>query len=290
MNMLLNYIPWSPSPIIFSLGGFEIRYYSLFFALGFILGYMMIHRMVVKEGENPKILDSFLVYVVIGTIIGARLGHCFFYDWEYFSKHPLEIILPVQFEPTFQFTGFRGLASHGGAAGIFIALLLLARKQKKSVFWYLDKLAVVVPLAAMFIRLGNLMNSEIVGDPTNLPWAFQFSLMDSEGGKQDPMAPRHPTQLYEAIGYLITFGFMVWYYANRYGKVMHGHVFGVFFAILFAFRFFIEYTKLNEGIGEDALLNMGQILSIPFVIAGVAVALIKNKTPKEEEISTIKEG
>jgi phosphatidylglycerol:prolipoprotein diacylglycerol transferase len=240
MNFLLNYIPWSPSPVIFSLGSFEIRYYSLFFALGFILGYMIIYRLVMKEKEDPKLLDQFLIYVVVGTVLGARLGHCFFYDWAYFSEHPLEIILPVQFEPTFQFTGFRGLASHGGALGIIISLLLLARKQKKSIFWYLDKLAVVVPLAAVFIRLGNLMNSEIVGDPSNLPWAFQFQLMDASEG--DPMEPRHPSQLYEAVSYLMIFGFMFWYYAKRFGKVMHGHIFGVFFTLLFVARFFLEYT------------------------------------------------
>ena len=275
MNFLLNYIPWSPDPVLISFGSFEIRYYSLFFALGFILGYAIIHRLVVKEGENPKLLDSFLIYVVVGTIIGARLGHCLFYDWAYFSKNPLEIFLPFSFKPNFEFTGFRGLASHGGAAGIIIALFLLSLKQKKSIYWYLDKLAVVVPLAGMFIRLGNLMNSEIVGDPTNLPWAFQFQLMDKSEG--DPMDPRHPTQLYEAISYLATFGFMFWYYAKKYGKVQSGHVFGIFLIILFTFRFILEYTKINEGIDETAILNMGQILSIPFVLAGVLIAYIRYK-------------
>jgi len=275
MNFILNYIPWAPDPVLISFGNFEIRYYSLFFALGFILGYMIIHRLVVKEGENPKLLDSFLIYVVVGTIIGARLGHCLFYDWAYFSKNPLEIFLPFSFKPNFEFTGFRGLASHGGAAGIIIALFLLSLKQKKSIYWYLDKLAVVVPLAGMFIRLGNLMNSEIVGDPTNLPWAFQFQLMDKSEG--DPMDPRHPTQLYEAISYLATFGFMFWYYAKKYGKVQSGHVFGIFLIILFTFRFILEYTKINEGIDETAILNMGQILSIPFVLAGVVIAYLKFK-------------
>jgi prolipoprotein diacylglyceryl transferase len=265
-----------------SLGSFEIRYYSICFALAFILGYAIIHRLVVKEGEDPKLLDSFLIYVVVGTIIGARLGHCLFYDWAYFSKNPLEIFLPVQFKPSFHFTGFRGLASHGGAAGIIIALYLLSLKQKKSIYWYLDKLAVVVPLAGMFIRLGNLMNSEIVGDPTNLPWAFQFKLMDESEG--DPMEPRHPTQLYEAISYLATFGFMFWYYGKKHGKVLHGHLFGIFLIILFAFRFILEYTKINEGISEEAILNMGQILSIPFVLAGVAIAYIRHKAVGQNEL------
>ena len=280
MNIILNFIPWAPDPVIFSLGSFEVRYYSLFFALGFILGYAIINKMVIKEGEDQKLLDNFLIYVVMGTIVGARLGHCLFYDWAYFSNHILEIFLPVQFTSQgVEFTGFRGLASHGGAIGIIIALLLLSLKQKKSVFWYLDKLAVVVPLAGMFIRLGNLMNSEIVGDPTNLPWAFQFQLMDDEGGKYDPMAPRHPTQLYEAIAYLATFGFMFWYYGKKFGKVMHGHIFGVFFAILFFFRFILEYTKINEGISEEAVLNIGQLLSVPFIVAGILIAVIKNKKP-----------
>jgi prolipoprotein diacylglyceryl transferase len=282
MNFILNYIPWSPDPVLFSFGSFEIRYYSLFFALGFILGYTIIHRLVVKEGENPKLLDSFLIYVVVGTIIGARLGHCFFYDWEYFSKNLLEIFLPVRFEPKFEFTGFRGLASHGGAVGIILALILLAYNQKKSIYWYLDKLAVVVPLAAMFIRLGNLMNSEIVGDPTNLPWAFQFKLMDESEG--DPMDPRHPTQLYEALSYLATFAFMFWYYGKKHGKVLNGHLFGIFLILMFTFRFFLEYTKINEGIDETAILNMGQILSIPFIIAGVVIAYVRHKAVKASEI------
>jgi prolipoprotein diacylglyceryl transferase len=282
MNFLLNYIPWSPDPVLISFGSFEIRYYSLFFALGFILGYAIIHRLVVKEGENPKLLDSFLIYVVVGTIIGARLGHCFFYDWKYFSQHPLEIILPFEFGEETKFTGFRGLASHGGAVGIVIALILLSIKQKKSIYWYLDKLAVVVPLAGMFIRLGNLMNSEIVGDPTTLPWAFQFKLMDKSEG--DPMDPRHPTQLYEAISYLATFAFMFWYYGKKHGKVLHGHLFGIFLIIMFTFRFILEYTKINEGIDETAILNMGQILSIPFVIAGVVIAYIRHKAVGQNEL------
>jgi phosphatidylglycerol:prolipoprotein diacylglycerol transferase len=280
MNFILNYIPWSPDPVLFSFGSFEIRYYSLFFALGFILGYTIIHRLVVKEGENPKLLDSFLIYVVVGTIIGARLGHCFFYDWQYFSKNPLEIFLPFEFGKEIKFTGFRGLASHGGAVGIILALILLAYNQKKSIYWYLDKLAVVVPLAAMFIRLGNLMNSEIVGDPTNLPWAFQFKLMDESEG--DPLAPRHPTQLYEALSYLATFAFMFWYYGKKHGKVLNGHLFGIFLILMFTFRFFLEYTKINEGIDETAILNMGQILSIPFIIAGVVIAYIRYKAPAQK--------
>jgi hypothetical protein len=136
-------------------------------------------------------------------------------------------------------------------------------------------LAVVVPLAGMFIRLGNLMNSEIVGDPTNLPWAFQFQLMDKSEG--DPMDPRHPTQLYEAISYLLTFGFMFWYYGKKFGKVQSGHLFGIFLILMFTFRFILEYTKINEGIDESAILNMGQILSIPFVLAGVLIAYIRYK-------------
>jgi prolipoprotein diacylglyceryl transferase len=280
MNFILNYIPWSPDPVLFSFGSFEIRYYSLFFALGFILGYTIIHRLVVKEGENPKLLDSFLIYVVVGTIIGARLGHCFFYDWQYFSKNPLEIFLPFEFGKEIKFTGFRGLASHGGAVGIILALILLAYNQKKSIYWYLDKLAVVVPLAAMFIRLGNLMNSEIVGDPTNLPWAFQFKLMDESEG--DPLAPRHPTQLYEALSYLTTFAFMFWYYGKKHGKVLNGHLFGIFLILMFTFRFFLEYTKINEGIDETAILNMGQILSIPFIVAGVVIAYIRYKAPAQK--------
>lgn len=279
MEFLLQYISWAPNPILLQLGGFEIRYYSLFFALGFIIGYIMIQKMVIKEGEDVKLLDEFLIYVVLGTVLGARIGHCLFYDWAYFSQHPMEILLPVQFEPEFQFTGFRGLASHGGAIGIILALILLSRKQKRDIFWYLDKLAVVVPLAGMFIRLGNLMNSEIVGDPSSFPWAFQFSLMDDENGKHDPMVPRHPTQLYEALAYLLIFIFMVRYYAVKYGKVQHGHIFGVFFFLLFIARFVIEYTKINEGIDEDSIINMGQILSIPFVVAGIYLAWSKNRNP-----------
>lgn len=263
--MLLNYIEWSPSTTILEIGGFALRWYSILFGLGFVISYQIIKKRLVIEKESPIILDKMLFYSVVGAIMGARIGHCIFYDFDYFSSRPLEILLPFSFEPTFHFTGFRGLASHGGLIGILIAYYLLGRQFKKSMWWFLDKGALVGGLCLGSIRLGNLMNSEILGTATDVSWAFVFTNID--------MIPRHPVQLYGFLLYTTLFLFMLWYYKRVFGKVKQGHIFGVFISILGCIRFGIEFIKQHQTLTDESLLNMGQYLSIPMILFGIILAL-----------------
>jgi len=224
-----------------------------------------------------------MMYVAIATFLGARLGHCIFYDWDYFSVHPLEMILPVRFNPEFQFIGYRGLASHGAAIGILISLWYYSKKvSKKSMFWALDRVVVPVALGAFFVRMGNLMNSEIIGIPTTLPWGFSFV----NAGVENPELPRHPAQLYEAICYLISFFILMYLYWRTNLKKRMGFIFGSFLILIFTSRFFIEFAKEVQEPWEIGMaLNMGQLLSIPFVIWGVFMLWYSKKLP---DIGTIK--
>ncbi len=272
---LFNYIHWNPDITLIDLGFFELRWYSLLFAAGFILSYMIVSQYFKKENISQEKLDKLTVYIVIATIIGARLGHVIFYDWEYYSENLLEIFLPVRFEPTFQFVGFQGLASHGGAIAILVAIWLFRRNHHMEELWTLDKLALVVPLAGMFIRLGNLMNSEIIGKPAEVPWAFVFEQVDN--------IPRHPGQLYEAIAYLLIFGITNLVYHKL--KKQNGFVFGLFLVLLFSARFIVEFFKIHQSEFEiGMILNMGQILSIPFIIFGLVLMILKNKNVEERQV------
>jgi len=252
--MILNSINWNVDPEIFSLGPIHVRYYGLFFAIGFMLGYYIIERMFKAEGHKQEWLDKLFMYVVIATIVGARLGHVFFYGWDYYSQHPEDIIKIWE----------GGLASHGGSLGIIIALYYYSKKvTKKSVLWILDRLVVAVGVTAMFIRLGNLMNSEIYGHVTDLPWGFIFE-------RRGETLAKHPTQLYEALCYLITFIIMFFSYWKTKAKEKQGLLFGIFLIGVFGSRFVIEFVKENQEAWEqDMALNMGQWLSIPFALAGV---------------------
>lgn len=258
---LLSYIVWDIDPEIIS-SPIAIRYYGLLFACAFISGYYVLQKMFERDSVSKEWLDSVLMYVIIGTVAGARIGHCLFYDWAYFKDHILEIFLPVQFEPEFHFTGFQGLASHGATIGIILALWLWSRKiSKKHILWILDRVVVTAALGAFFIRFGNLMNSEIIGGPTDVPWAFIFSQVDD--------LPRHPTQVYEALAYLTIFLILAFLYWKKDWNNKLGGLFGVFLILLFGFRFGIEFMKENQVAFEDAMaLNMGQILSIPFILIG----------------------
>ena len=199
--MFSLYINWNVNPEIFDIG-ISVRYYGLLFALAFIFGYKIEEKIFKSEGLPMPWLDKLWIYVAIATIVGARLGHCIFYDWTYYSAHPLEMILPVRFTPEFKFTGYQGLASHGAAIGIIAGLWYYSKKvSKKSIFWILDRAVIPIALAGFFIRMGNLMNSEIVGLPTELPWGFRFV----NSGLDHPELPRHPAQLYEALCYLVRF-------------------------------------------------------------------------------------
>ncbi len=274
--MLLNQIVWSVDPVIFQIGSFQLRYYSLLFALGFILGYIIVKKLFQRENIPIKELDSLLIYVVVGGLAGARIGHCLFYDWAYFSQHLLEIILPVRFQPEFQFTGFQGLASHGGAIGIIISLILFVRKSSlKNYLRILDFVAIPTALAGGLIRLGNLMNSEIYGNETSLPWGFVFV------NNGDTVAS-HPTQIYEALAYFAIFVALLVIYNKNWQKKRHGFYIGLFLILVFVFRFLIEFMKQPQVAFEESMtLNMGQILSIPFVIIGTGLLIysLRKKNP-----------
>ncbi|WP_228527857.1 prolipoprotein diacylglyceryl transferase [Pararhodonellum marinum] len=265
--MMIHQIFWNPNEIILDLGFYQLAWYSLFFLIAFVSSYFILKKHFQKAGLQDEQLGRLIMYVIFATIIGARLGHCFFYDWDYYSDHLLEIILPFTFDPRFEFVGFRGLASHGGGIAVILVLIIFARKEQIDLWWLLDKMALVVPLAGACIRLGNLMNSEIIGKPADVPWAFIFAKVD--------MIPRHPGQLYEAIFYLVLFFFLQYFdKVNRHKK---GFLFGLYLVCTFIARFFIEFLKIDQSDFEaDLLLNMGQLLSIPFILLGIGIMVLKN--------------
>lgn len=266
-----NGIIWDVNPVLLQLGQMEIRWYGLLFALGFVFGIAIVTKMFKKEGVNKDLVDSLFLFVVIGTVIGARLGHVIFYDLKYYLEKPDEILK----------IWHGGLASHGGAVGIAITLYIWSKKySKRSMLWVFDRVVVPTALAGTFIRLGNLMNSEIIGMPSDLPWAFTFVSED--------MLPRHPSQLYEAIAYLGIFIILMYMYWKTNMGNKPGRLFGVFMSLIFGFRLLIELTKENQVAFEDSMsMNMGQWLSIPLVIIGLFFAFRKVEEkiyPRMEDI------
>ena len=272
--MVLNYITWEVDPEIFKIGFLSIRYYGLMFAAAFFFGYYFMSKIFKREGIPIETLDKLTIYVAVGTILGARLGHCLFYEPSHFLSHPAEIFLPwkgVPFTDNFEFTGYQGLASHGGALGILLTLILFSRKTKLKFLWILDRVGIVTALGGFFIRMGNLFNSEIYGVKTSLPWGFIFKL-------RDETVPKHPTQLYEAFSYLAIFILLYWLYRKKYDKLNDGVLFSIFLVLLFTARFLIEFVKeVQENFEEEMFLNMGQWLSIPFIIGGVILYLYCSK-------------
>ena len=249
---------------IFSIGSREIRWYGLAFAIGFLIGYKIVEKMWKREKLNPAWIDSLLIYTMLGTVIGARLGHCLFYAPDYYLANPLEILKVWE----------GGLASHGGTLGIIIAIYFYSKRvSHRSMLWAFDKLVVPTGLVAAMIRLGNLMNHEIYGHPTDLPWGFRFieNLHAWKRGAAPVFTvPSHPTQLYEAASYLVTFAICMWLYFKKDAWKKEGLIFGVFMICVFGSRFFIEFLKNNqEEFEADMMLNMGQWLSIPFVLVGI---------------------
>ncbi|MBP5759705.1 MAG: prolipoprotein diacylglyceryl transferase [Bacteroidales bacterium] len=265
-------IHWSADPVIFHIGSFGLRWYSLLFAVGFISAYFILLKMFRREEVNTNYLDKLTIYCFIALLVGLRFGHCIFYEWSYYKNHLLEIVLPWNLE-TGEFTGYQGLASHGGAIGILLGLWLYCYKTKVNPVWILDRLVIVIPLVGACVRCGNLMNSEIYGVETSLPWGFIYE-------RNHETVPKHPTQLYEALSYLIIFASLMIYYVRKKGKIRPGMSFGVFLVALFGMRFLIEFIK-NDQVDFEAgmMLNMGQLLSIPFILAGIvfAVLSVKNK-------------
>jgi len=258
-------INWNVDPEIFSIMGFPLRYYGLSWALGIGLAYLIIKKIYIKEKIPLENLEQLSTYIIFGAFLGARLGHCFFYEPMYYLQNPLEIILPIKkVGESFEFIGFQGLASHGGLIGIVIAILIYARKTGTNLLWIMDRVALGSTVTSALIRIGNLMNSEIYGKPTNGNWGFVF--------ERDDLIPRHPTQLYEAFSYLLIFGLLMLIYKKRANENSNGLILGVFLVLFFSARFIIEFFKENQVAFEDAMaLNMGQILSIPFILIGFAI-------------------
>ncbi|HCI55694.1 MAG TPA: prolipoprotein diacylglyceryl transferase [Bacteroidales bacterium] len=262
--MFWQIIVWNPNPEIFRIGSFAIRWYGLLFASAFLFGYIIMKKIFANEGKSDIVLDRLTVYIVIGTVVGARLGHCLFYEPSYYLSHPVEIFK----------IWHGGLASHGGAIGILLALWLFDRKEKLGYFWTLDRLAIVAALGGSLIRIGNLMNSEIYGVETNLPWGFVFL-------RNNETVPKHPTQLYEAFAYLIIFFLLYRMYWKKKGNVYHGLLISIFLILVFTARFLIEFIKEPQVKFEASMpLNMGQLLSIPFIIAGIVGLILSLKTKK----------
>ncbi|MCJ7935204.1 MAG: prolipoprotein diacylglyceryl transferase [Chryseobacterium sp.] len=262
MNQL--YIDWNVNPEIFNISGFPVKYYGLLFLTGLILCLNILKSIYKKENLSAQAHEALFSYAFIGILLGARLGHCIFYDFDYYSQHPVEIFLPIQkgVDGSYHFSGYAGLASHGGGIGLVIMLLLYARKFSIPFMTVLDAIAIVLPLGGTFIRWGNLMNSEIIGTPTSLPWAFIFRQVDD--------VPRHPAQLYEAISYFIIFLLVYFIYKQNIFKIGKGFYFGISILLIFMMRILIEFIKEDQvGFEHGMSFNMGQILSIPFVLLGL---------------------
>ncbi len=290
-------IVWNPSEGI-DLGFFMIRYYSLMFVIAFGLGWYIMKHIFVREGETIEKLDSLFIWTVLATLAGARLGHVFFYDWEYFRNNLLEIFLPVKFEPSFHFTGFQGLASHGAAIGIILAMYFYSKNiLQKPQLWILDRIVIPVASGAIFVRMGNFFNSEIIGKETSSSFGIKFirdyfSPRDAVNATQIPdpneaykaiatdpkfsalleqVPAKHPTQLYEAFCYIFVFAILFFLYWKTEARKKSGYLFGLFLVLLFSVRIVVESVKESQGGFESALglLSTGQWLSIPFIVTGL---------------------
>lgn len=281
MTHLLAYILWNPDLMAFHIGSYGVRWYGLCWLIGLGLAYYIVKWLYKDQKLKDELFDPLFLYCFFGVIVGARLGHCLFYEPDYFlssGQHIIEMLLPVHFvqgnahfadnwlfrltDGSIAFTGYEGLASHGGTLGLIFALWLYYRRTKLNLWQVLDNIAIATPITACFIRLGNLMNSEIIGKVTDVPWAFIFTRVD--------LQPRHPGQLYEAIAYFLLF-FVGWHFYKKHKeRIGTGFFFGLCLTLIFTFRFFIEYTKdVQEAFEQQMLFNMGQLLSIPFIIIGV---------------------
>jgi prolipoprotein diacylglyceryl transferase len=308
MKTLPHFI-WNPSEGI-DLGFFVIRYYSLMFVIAFGLGWYIMKKIFERENEPVEKLDSLFIWTVLSTLLGARLGHVFFYDWEYYRNHVSEILLPFRFEPSFEFTGFQGLASHGAAIAIILSMYFFSKKvMQKPLLWVLDRVVIPVASGAVFVRIGNFFNSEIVGNNTSHPFGVrfvrdQFSARDAVTFTQkssvkeayhtlctDPnyssllaqVPAKHPAQLYEAVCYVFVFVILYVLYWKTSVRERQGFLFGLFLILLWSVRFMVEYVKESQG-GFEAYLGQfstGQWLSIPFILIGLYFVFTAHK-PIEE--------
>lgn len=306
---------WNPNQVLLDLHFIQIRYYSLMFVIAFSLGFYITKKIFLAENKPLEKLDTLVIYVAIATLLGARLGHVFFYDWDYFKVHPLEIILPFRFSPSFEVTGFAGLASHGAAVGIIIAMLLYIRKYPDmKLSWVLDRIVIAITIGGMFVRFGNFMNSEIVGKVVDKSFPFAVKFLQSGDfsageamqltGENTPQKAfeviahnpqfveiynqipyRHPAQLYEAVGYFLLFWLLYYLYWKTNKKDQPYFIFGVFLIALWTIRFLVEYVKDSQGGIEDTLgvFSTGQWLSIPFILAGVFLLFFKRNNNTQEK-------
>ncbi len=277
----LLYIVWNPDLEAFSLGPLTFRWYSLCWLVGLLLAYLVVKRLYTEQKIKGELFDPLFIYCFLGILVGARLGHCIFFQPDFHLtsyKGFIEMLLPIHFLPNggWKLTGYAGLASHGGTAGLMLALWLYTKRTKLSIWTVLDNIAIATGTTACFIRLGNLMNSEIIGKITDVPWAFIFEKVDT--------MPRHPGQLYEAIAYALLFLIMWGIYKKNFDRnntynVGNGWYFGFCLTYIFTFRFFIEYTKeIQESFEASLPIDMGQILSIPFIVVGIYYMIrAKNK-------------
>ena len=246
----MEHFIWSADPVAFSLGSMHIYWYGILFAAAILAGLEIVKWIFRREKKDLALLDSMFIYVVVGIVVGARLGHCLFYDPAFYLANPLKILAIWE----------GGLASHGGGIGVLIALFLYVKKYKMDLLWLLDRIAIVTALFGFFVRMGNFMNSEIVGHQTQVPWAIIFTKID--------MLPRHPTQLYEAFAYLFIFFILVFIYITRGRNLGKGFLFGLFLTLLFSARFVIEFVKEKQESYATDFLSTGQFLSIPFLLFG----------------------
>ena len=262
-------IVWNPSEVAFSIGNFGVRWYGLCWCIGLALAYVVVLKLYQRQRIPAEKFDSLFLYCFVGILVGARLGHCLVYEPGYFLSHPLEMVLPLRQMPDgdWKFTGYAGLASHGGTLGLMTALWLYVRKYKVNLMRVLDDIAVATPIAACFIRLGNLMNSEIVGKFTGSDYGFVFV-------HNGDTLPRHPGQLYEAVAYFLFFVVGLWLYKKYEQRVGQGFFFGYCLASILTFRVIVEFFKEVQEPWEVAMqqaigLNQGQLLSLPFVVLGL---------------------
>ncbi|MGQ9818663.1 MAG: prolipoprotein diacylglyceryl transferase [Candidatus Kapaibacteriales bacterium] len=263
----MHFFHWNASPEILRIDGFAIRWYGVLFALAFIVGYQIMSYIFKRERIPIKYLESLTFYVIIGTVVGARLGHCFFYEPGYYLQNPLEIVM----------VWHGGLASHGGVIGILLALWFFVKRHKKiNFFWITDRLAIPSALGGSFIRIGNFFNHEIIGRPTDVPWAIVFNVFNGRNvvGQTPPV---HPSQLYESISYLLIFFLLLFIYKKKQ-HIPNGYLTGLLLVLVFTARFLIEFTKAYQADFEQFLpLSMGQLLSIPFIIAGFLLLRFSQK-------------
>lgn len=282
-------IDWNAGPEIFKIGNFILRWYPLMFVIGFFVGLQIMTWVYNREGKNIKELDVLLAIMLFAAIFGARIGHYVFYDWQLIFTNPIEVFLPIEFtEKGLKFVGYRGLASHGAVFTILPALYWFSRKYKHNFMWLVDRIAITVAFTAIFIRIGNFFNHEIVGAVAeNIPWAVRFKY-------HTDLLPRHPAQLYESFCYLITFITLYLIYKKGGAKIPYGKLFGLFMMMIFGARFIIEFLKAEQNANDTGVLdavglNIGQLLSIPMILVGLYFYFIyapnKGKRDMEKALS-----